>query len=244
MSDRARAGDRAAWGQPTAESLTDQEQLVAGRHTDPATGLALGPDAERTVEPDGAGFDRVGLDGVGFDGAGFDGAGPTVDYGDVDLADDPFDDDLAERLRSRTPLRVTRVTVGLAAAALVVVGFLGGVLVQKNVGATAPAAAALPTGFAGRFGGGNPNGGGGGTGTGQGTPRAGTTGTVKLVDGTTLYITTAAGDVLIVKTSPTTAVRSEQSVALKDLKVGASVTVVGATAGDGSITATQVTATR
>jgi hypothetical protein len=164
---------------------------------------------------------------------------------DVDLGSDPFDDDLAERLKTRAPLRITRITLGLAAGVLLVGGFLGGVLVQQHFGVKPVAAANA----GGRFGAGAGAGGsgffgsGGGAGTGTGSGRGSTTGTVTLVDGTTLYITTAAGDTIIVKTGSTTTVASQTSIALKDLPVGSTVTVVGTTASDGSITATQVTST-
>jgi Cu/Ag efflux protein CusF len=69
-----------------------------------------------------------------------------------------------------------------------------------------------------------------------------TTGTIKLVDGTTVYITLASGDIATVKTSASTTVRAEQSVKLNDLKVGQTVSVQGTTGSDGIITATTVTA--
>lgn len=170
---------------------------------------------------------------------------------EIDLATDPFGDDLSERLRARAPLPITRTTVSLAGLVLVVAGFLGGVLVEKNFGSTARTAAsgALPAGFAGRglatpgalAQGGNGAGGQGGNGAGRGNP---TTGTVKFVDGTTIYLTTAAGDVVTVKTSATTVVHSEQTTAVKDIAVGATVTVVGTADSDGIVTASQVTAQR
>ena len=69
-----------------------------------------------------------------------------------------------------------------------------------------------------------------------------TTGTVKLVDGTTVYLTLANGDIATVKTSDSTAVAVQQSAALKDLKVGQTVTVQGTAGTDGIISATRVTA--
>jgi hypothetical protein len=47
-----------------------------------------------------------------------------------------------------------------------------------------------------------------------------------------------------VKTSDTTTVRTQQTTALTDLPVGATVTIQGTTDADGVVTATQVTATR
>jgi hypothetical protein len=172
---------------------------------------------------------------------------PTVDTLEpVALDEDPFDDDLAERLEARAPFQFTRTTVVLAGLVLVVAGFVGGVLVQQNYGTTGntngaanfnPAALASRA-AAGGFRGGTNAGGNGGAGTGGG---AATSGTITLVDGTTVYVTTSTGDVVIVKTSASTTVQSQQTLAVKDLKVGTSVTVRGTTASDGSVTATSIT---
>jgi hypothetical protein len=177
------------------------------------------------------------------------GAEPDLDLSvePDELTEDPFDDDLASQLRSRAPLPITRATLSLAGLVLVVAGFLGGILVQKSFGSTSSSTGnggALPAALASRaanggFGGGAGAGGTGGTGAGRG----GTTGTVTLVDGNTVYVTTADGQVVIVKTSSSTTVRSEQTLSLKDLKVGSSVTVTGPAGADGSVTATQITQT-
>jgi hypothetical protein len=168
-----------------------------------------------------------------------------------DLLAQPLDDDLNERISKAAPRRLAnRATYVLAGLALLVVGFVGGAQVQKSYG-TAPAAtgapganpAALASQFAGRggqFPGGN-TGTGTGTGTGQTGTRGGITGTVKLVDGTTVYVETADGQTLIVKTSGTTTVSAPG--ALKDLTAGSSVTIVGQNA-DGTVTATSITKTK
>ncbi|GAA3237634.1 hypothetical protein GCM10010532_076570 [Dactylosporangium siamense] len=169
-----------------------------------------------------------------------------------DLLAQPLDDDLNERISKAAPRRLAnRATYVLAGLALLVAGFVGGAQVQKSYG-TAPAATGAPGGanpaalasqFAGRggqFPGGN-TGTGGGTGTGQTGTRGGITGTVKLVDGTTVYVETADGQTLIVKTSGTTTVSAPG--ALKDLTAGSSVTIVGQNA-DGTVTATSITKTK
>jgi hypothetical protein len=176
------------------------------------------------------------------------------------LSSDPFADDLGKELRTRAPRgSLSRTTMALAGSVLIVAGFLGGVIVQKNWGVTsstrgngaangaANAANGGFSGFGGRNGGtgaggnGGTNSGTGGTGTGAG---AVTTGTVKLVDGTTIYLTTANGDVITVKTTGTTAVKIQQSGALKDIPVGATISVQGTADSDGIVTATQVTSTK
>ena len=174
----------------------------------------------------------------------------------VDLEADPFDDDLAAELAARRPVRLTsRATLFIGGAVLIIAGFLGGVLVQKNMGNTPTSGvgdAANARGGAGGAGqggaGGFGQGGAGQGGTGQpggvqsgATSGTAATGTVKLVDGTTVYVTTADGQVVTVKTSSSTAVRVQQSGALSDLSAGATVTVQGTTGADGVITATQVT---
>ncbi|GAA1795407.1 hypothetical protein GCM10009682_16460 [Luedemannella flava] len=157
---------------------------------------------------------------------------------------DPLDDDLERELAARAPKqRINKITFVLAGLLLVIGGFIAGSLVQKNSGGTT--GSALPTGTNGR-GGYFPAGGFGGGGTAQGGTgtRAGaaTTGTVKLVDGTTIYITTSSGETVTVKTSDSTKVSVSQSSTLKSIRTGATVTVQGQTGADGTVTATTVTA--
>jgi Cu/Ag efflux protein CusF len=168
--------------------------------------------------------------------------GRHIDQGSHDtLQHDPFDDDLTDRVAALAPRPVPRTTLALVGLVVLVSGFVGGILVQKSYGQAAPAAAGnnvpanLPAG--GAF----PGQGGQGRGGNQSSTSA-TTGTVKLVDGTTVYLTLANGDIATVKTSNSTTVAVQQSAALKDLKVGQSVTVQGSAGTDGIITATTVTA--
>jgi hypothetical protein len=163
---------------------------------------------------------------------------PTGELEPTDDLGDPFADDLAEQLAARAPRRYTnRATVVLAGILLLIGGFVAGAQVQKHFGATTGTATptTFPTsfrngGFGGNAAGGNPTGG------------NATTGTVKLVDGRTLYVTTPNGDVVIVHTDDGTTVSQPGS--LKDLTAGATVTVTGQTAGDGSVTATRIVRTR
>ncbi len=108
------------------------------------------------------------------------------------------------------------------------------------------------TGGAGGYGGRQGFTGTGGQGQGQEQqqqPAAGTTetsaatteGTVKLVNGTTVYIVTSDGRTITVKTSDGTTVQLATDGALSDLAEGDTVTVAGATAGDSSVTATTIT---
>jgi Domain of unknown function (DUF5666) len=152
----------------------------------------------------------------------------------VQLDDDPFADDLSEQLAARAPRRLAnRATVYLAGAVLLIGGFVAGAQVEKNFGHLPTPAGAFPTAFPSGFRAGGGNGGGGGTPT---------IGTVKFVDGTTVYITTASGDTVVVKTDSNTTVTQPGTV--KDLAVGATVTVTGQTGSDGSVTATRIAKTK
>lgn len=175
---------------------------------------------------------------------------------DVDLASDPFADDLSAQLAARAPRRyATRTTMVLAALVLLAIGFFAGAQVQKRYGT--PAAGSQASGrsaFAaagGNFGGGNFGGGGfggqrqvGQTNPGAAQPSAAasnvTTGSVKLVDGTTLYVQTADGNVVTVRTGGTTAIQGTPHGKLSDLTPGTQVTVTGSASGDGVVTATKV----
>lgn len=152
-------------------------------------------------------------------------------------------DDLSAELAAAAPRKlVNKTTVGLAGLVLALGGFIAGVQVQKGAGTATNAATpnrAFPTAF-GQFG---QNGGNGG-GTGQNRGGSTTTGTVKLVDGSTVYVQTANGDVITVRTSASTAVQLTQTAKLSDLKPGAPVTVEGASGTDGTVTATKVTGTK
>jgi hypothetical protein len=218
------------WRRSPSPEPDDQELMnVGGRHEDPTNAFPTGSVA-------GSPF----ADGL-------------LEGSSVDLGEDPFDDDLTNQLKARTPLKLTsRTTLALSGVVLVVAGFIGGVFVQKNFGTTTPAAnnraGAFANGFGGTGGAGGAGSGGGGNGgaaAGTGGAAAGrnaTTGTVKFIDGTTIYLTGSDGSTITVKTSSTTAVRVQQTGTAKDIPVGATVVVQGTADADGIITATQVTA--
>jgi hypothetical protein len=164
-------------------------------------------------------------------------------------------DGLASALAKAAPKHWwNRGTLVLGAVALLLAGFLGGLQVQKHWG-TAATASSNGAGFAGlnrNAGGGYQGypgagraGGGFGNGTGaapSATAAAATTGTVKLVDGSTIYVQTPDGTVVTVKTTGTTTVQSAAKSSLKNLKAGQTVTVQGPAGTDGTVTATSVTA--
>jgi hypothetical protein len=178
-----------------------------------------------------------------------------------------FDDDspLPPR-RSRT---FTPLTGVLAAALLATGGFALGAKVGRSSApkATTGASAAAAAFGAARQGGAGAAGAAGGTGTtvagaaagaGQGrqggTGQAGTGaagggfgggtfGTVKLIDGTNVYIQDASGNVVKVSTSADSAITVTKRGTAADLKAGDTVVVQGTADGDGNIAATAITST-
>lgn len=161
---------------------------------------------------------------------------------EVDLGEDPFADGLSERLAATAPRRWrTRTTVVLACLVLLVGGFAGGLEVQKQWGSSATTTATARPGGAGFGQGGAGFGGGNGQTANAGAAANTTTGTVKLVDGNTIYITTSDGRTITVKTSGSTTVQTSQGGSLSDLSNGSSVTVQGQTGSDGSISASTIT---
>ncbi len=178
-------------------------------------------------------------------------------------------DGLAEELAHAAPKRWwNRGTVVLAGLVLLAGGFVGGLQAQKHWGTASTTASRFPAGGfgaggagAGRYGGGTGRAGagaygGGGfgqgaAGAGQGTGQTGaaaatapaaTTGTVKLVDGSTIYVQTSDGNVVTVNTNGKTTVSAASKAALSSIKAGQKVTVQGAAGSDGAVTATSVTA--
>jgi hypothetical protein len=177
------------------------------------------------------------------------------DYGytatDVNLDSDPFADDLSEELSHAAPKTwINRTTLVVGALVLIVGGFLGGIQVQKHYGKSSstsatPNLANLRSQFAGRGGeGGFP-----GAGTATAAPNtaaaAPETGKIKLVDGSTIYVTLSDGTVVTVTTTKSTKVTTATTTKASALKAGQTVTIVGGTPDStGNQTATSITATK
>ncbi|MFV2109643.1 hypothetical protein [Micromonospora sp. LOL_015] len=166
--------------------------------------------------------------------------------------DDVRDDD-AEWLAAATPRPWTnRLTPWLVAVLLSVAGFAVGVAVPFNdddtgagagPGLRGAGAGQLRSG-AGEFQPGagqlQPGGAADATGAEEVGPQPAAVGTVKLVDGDTVYVETEAGEVVIVRTGDGTAVRVPGD--LEGLAVGLPVSVAGETATDGTVTAESILA--
>ncbi|GAB3682873.1 hypothetical protein GCM10027589_52640 [Actinocorallia lasiicapitis] len=139
----------------------------------------------------------------------------------------PFAGDLATELRPE-PRRFTppRATGWLAAGIVAVAGFLGGVQAHKSWGgAETPAAGVQRPAFNG----------GGGFGGGR------TIGTVTKIEGGYLYLKTADGTTVKVKTGADTKITISEQGKTSDLKNGSSLVVSGTTGDDGTLDATAIT---
>ena len=150
----------------------------------------------------------------------------------ADLADAEFAR-LVKGTKVITPL--TRVLLAVVVAA---VGFIAGALVERN---QQPAASTATTTGAAAFRAGgasgqNNAGGGGGGGAGGGA----TIGTITLIDGTNVYVTTAQGDVVKVITNPQTTISVSKNGTVTDLDPSKTVVVQGTTNSDGTVTASQI----
>jgi hypothetical protein len=152
----------------------------------------------------------------------------------ADLADAEF-----ARLVKGTKV-VTPVTRVLLALVIAAAGFIGGVLVERSQQPAAASTASTTGAAAFRAGANGPNAQGGGNGAGGGAGGA-TVGTITLIDGANVYVTTAQGDVVKVVTNPQTTFSVSKNGAITDLDPSKTVVVQGTTNPDGTVTASQVT---
>jgi hypothetical protein len=157
-------------------------------------------------------------------------------------------DDLEALLAVRLPRRKLPLpTMLLASAVLIGAGVAGGVEIQKHFGTSSPgglgslASVLGSRNFPSRSSSGGSSGFPSGTGSflgGSGSANT-TIGTVLLVDGSTIYVTTSSGGVVKVKTTPSTTVQVTQSGSVSDLEPGSTVVITGSGSG-GTVTAKSV----
>ena len=167
-------------------------------------------------------------------------AGPLVDIDEIE----PDKSLLADLRKTRITTPATRVLLVLIVLG---VGVLGGALVdrwQRPSSSSASSLSSIISQF--RRGAGGGSGGSGGAAAfgfpGTGGAGAPTIGTVKLVDGNNVYIQDTAGDDIKVTTDPSTQVTVSKPGTIKDLAVGATISVAGKASSDGtSIAATTIT---
>jgi len=162
------------------------------------------------------------------------------------------DDDEEWVTQARKGLRVPAITGLLVLLLFAVIGFWGGAILQKhhdNKTATSRAAAALASaltsrrGAAGATGGTGATGGAGGAGAFGGGGAGRTIGTVTDVEGSTVYVTNAAGSIVKVNLAPTTNITKTTPGTPADIALGSTVIVTGTAASDGSTTASAITLT-
>jgi hypothetical protein len=180
------------------------------------------------------------------------GQGETVE--DLfDVLSSPLDDghDLTAVLTRRPRAKLPSLTLVLAAIVVASAGFLVGALVGKHYGGSSSGNlvgafggfAARPTTSGGSAGGGAGSGAGTGGRTGLFGGGNATVGTIKLIDGATVYVQTAAGDIVQVATSAGTKVTVSSTVPVKDLQPGETVIVMGSKNSSGAIAATSISQT-
>jgi hypothetical protein len=186
-------------------------------------------------------------------------AAPGAEPGQGETVEDLFDvlssplddgDDLTAVLTRRPRAKLPSLTLVLAAIVVASAGFLVGALVGKHYGGSSSAnlagafggLAARPTTSAG---GGSRTGAGAATGSRTGLFGGGnaTVGTIKLIDGATVYVQTAAGDIVQVATSAGTKVTVSSTAPVKDLQPGETVIVLGSKNSSGAIAATSISQT-
>ncbi len=177
----------------------------------------------------------------------------------LEVLSSPLDDDDAELtavLTRRPRAKLPSLTLVLAAIVVASAGFLGGAMVGKHYGSSGTGNLAAFRGLAARASA-SASGGTGGTGAGTGSStgsgfggRGGlfgggnaTVGTIKLIDGRTVYVQTTAGDIVQVATSAGTKVTVSSTVSVKDLQPGETVIVQGSKNSSGAIAATSISQT-
>jgi hypothetical protein len=152
-------------------------------------------------------------------------------------------DGLAGELLARRRRKLPALTAALALAVAVAGGLIGGVEAQKHWGASSSSTAARPVGFpgfAGRAAGAAGGAAGAVPGVG-GTGAAAANGTVTLIKGSTLYVTDASGNTVLVHTTANSTVQRTVSGTIKAVHPGDSVTVTGTQNADGSYSARGIT---
>lgn len=174
--------------------------------------------------------------------------GPTEtgDPQDI-LAEPPDTRDISAELSAPPRQQLPWLTLLLAGGLVAGLAFAGGALVEKNQSQGSTPSAAARGGAAQSGQGGQRQGFGAGQGgqrQGGGIPGAAgglTIGTVKLVDGSTIYVTDTQGNVVKVTTAGSTQVTESKSGKVSDLQPGQTVTVRGSQNASGDVAATTVT---
>ena len=198
------------------------------------------PDEEPVVARDEPTIDTSAQDAAAH-------AQPTAVYGPSEHEEEWVEEpELPPRPRRRL---LSPIPLALLGALLVACGFIGGVLVEKGeTSSSGTSAAGATTGLASRFaalrggatgttassstGGSSTGGFGGGAGA--------TAGSVAYLSGKTLYVTTSEGNTVKVTTSAATTVTKTVKGEVKAIHPGETVTITGAKATNGAVTAESI----
>jgi hypothetical protein len=150
-----------------------------------------------------------------------------------------LDDSAWPKQASATRINLSPVAALLGVTLVAALGVWGGAELQKRHGGSSSAATAsgLPTGFPGRFGDRTGSAGTGTAGTGL------TVGTVTVISGKTLYLTSTSGAIIKAKLTGTTTYTRTAKTTKSGLKPGDTAIVRGAKNAAGVVVATSVTAT-
>ncbi|MEV5276920.1 hypothetical protein ACFYMW_19250 [Streptomyces sp. NPDC006692] len=174
-------------------------------------------------------------------------AGPTeAGHPEDILAEPPDTRDISAELSAPPRPRLPWLTLLLSGGLVAGLAFTAGALVEKNQAPGSSSATQRTPGTASRGGAGQTGqrGGFGGGQGGSGNPGAAaglTIGTVKLVDGSTIYVTDTQGNVVKVTTAGSTQVTEAKNGKVSDLQPGQTVTVRGSQNASGDVAATTVT---
>ncbi|MEU9192233.1 DUF5666 domain-containing protein [Streptomyces hundungensis] len=178
-------------------------------------------------------------------------AGPAPASAPQDiLAEPPDARDISAELSAPPRPPLPWLTLLLSGGLIAGLAFAGGALVEKGQNESSTAGQRTPTATASRGGAGasgqrqgfgaGSDGRGRTGGTGAAAAGGLTIGTVKLVDGSTLYVTDAQGNVVKVTTAGNTQVTEARSGKVSDLQPGQTVTVRGSQNSSGDVAATTV----
>ncbi len=166
---------------------------------------------------------------------------PPLAYGEeADEDDEWLSTGSARGIRLSVPVAL------LVAVLLVGGGVWGGATLEKNHGGSSGVAASLASRFRGlRSGATGATGalGGSGFSFAGGGAAAGTTGTISVVAGNTLYVISSTGSLVKVTLTGSTTITRDAGATALDLRPGDVVTIQGATSANGNVTASSITAT-
>lgn len=166
----------------------------------------------------------------------------TAIHSELAQPDDELVTEIIARRRRRTPKLTLALVVLVAAAG----AFALGALAQKHWGSSSSAGgganrASAFAAFASRAAaGGRATAGGGFRAFGGAAGGGFETGTVTLIKGSTLYITNATGNTVMVRTTPGSSVTKTVGGSVRSIVPGDTVTVVGTRASNGSYTARSI----